>query len=470
MFRAALTDAPSRRFFLAHAQSCVGTGLASLALPLLAYDRFHSVEAVSLVLLVGLLPAIAFGTVLGTVVDRVGWRVCATVADVLRCAAFLVVVGSGALGGLLAGATLAGVGTALFTPAALTGLPRLAPGERRGAALGLFAALDDVGMTLGPALAGVLLAVTGPSTLLAINAGTFALSALLVGTLSAGADERAEVRVRPSLLHETRAGVRELLAVPGVRTLLACSTAVVLCIGVTNVGEVILARQVLGVGGSGLAVMVTAAGVGTILGSLAARFTAAGPWRWRQAYVLGLCAMAAELIACAFLPSFTLVVGAFAVGGFGNGIALVHDRLMLSEGAPEALHGRLFGLQRTCISFAFALSMACAGALMSLAGVLATFLSSGLALALVTGVAFRRLRATWPSPGHASLRPHGEIAQLVEHTTENRGVPGSSPGLATAEVPASADFLLTFADPSATAGSPVPGVRGPTVARPALDS
>ena len=24
----------------------------------------------------------------------------------------------------------------------------------------------------------------------------------------------------------------------------------------------------------------------------------------------------------------------------------------------------------------------------------------------------------------------GEIAQLVEHTTENRGVPGSSPGLA----------------------------------------
>src|SRR3954451_4116925 len=27
----------------------------------------------------------------------------------------------------------------------------------------------------------------------------------------------------------------------------------------------------------------------------------------------------------------------------------------------------------------------------------------------------------------------GEIAQLVEHTTENRGVPGSSPGLAISE-------------------------------------
>ena len=34
-----------------------------------------------------------------------------------------------------------------------------------------------------------------------------------------------------------------------------------------------------------------------------------------------------------------------------------------------------------------------------------------------------------PSPPDSIAR-HGEIAQLVEHTTENRGVPGSSPGLA----------------------------------------
>ena len=37
----------------------------------------------------------------------------------------------------------------------------------------------------------------------------------------------------------------------------------------------------------------------------------------------------------------------------------------------------------------------------------------------------------YPDPAH-----HGEIAQLVEHTTENRGVPGSSPGLAIPGCPA----------------------------------
>jgi hypothetical protein len=39
-------------------------------------------------------------------------------------------------------------------------------------------------------------------------------------------------------------------------------------------------------------------------------------------------------------------------------------------------------------------------------------------------------------------RIQGEIAQLVEHTTENRGVPGSSPGLAIAESPANARLFL----------------------------
>ena len=43
--------------------------------------------------------------------------------------------------------------------------------------------------------------------------------------------------------------------------------------------------------------------------------------------------------------------------------------------------------------------------------------------------------------GAARLGRRGEIAQLVEHTTENRGVPGSSPGLAIGEVPAKRRFL-----------------------------
>src|SRR3954465_15862194 len=81
MFRQALAQRDARRFFAAHAQSCVGTGLAYVALPLLAYDRFETPWAVSAVLLPELLPAIVLGPLLGALVDRIGWRACAALAD-----------------------------------------------------------------------------------------------------------------------------------------------------------------------------------------------------------------------------------------------------------------------------------------------------------------------------------------------------------------------------------------------------
>src|SRR4030095_5209006 len=108
--------------------------------------------------------------------------------------------------------------------------------------------LDDLGLTVGPSLAAVALAVVAPSTLMGANAITYLISALLIGTLvrSALAPEAREVtRPRLSLLSEARRGIQSVLEQPEVRTLLACSTGVVLCVGVTNVGEVVLAREIL---------------------------------------------------------------------------------------------------------------------------------------------------------------------------------------------------------------------------------
>jgi MFS family permease len=399
MLRAALATAPSRRFFAAHAQSCLGSGVAYVALPLLAFDRFGSAWAVASVLLPDLLPAIVLGPLLGALIDRVGWRTCAMLADVVRCLAFALLPYVQSLPALIGVATLAGIGSALFAPAAMTGLPRLARGDQRPAAMGLFGALDDVGQTVGPVAAGLLLALTGTSTLLLVNACTFAVSAVLIATLPAG-DAPAGPRAR-SLLAEVRAGVGAVAARPEVRSLIASSAAAVLCIGVTNVGEVVLARQTLGVGGPGLAAFMTAAGVGTVLGSLAGRFRS--PWQWRRAYLFGLGCMAVDLLCCAFLSSFALLLPVFALGGFGNGFALMHDRLLLSDATPEFLHGRVFAVQKMCTSLAFGVSFAGAGALIAGAGVRTAFLCGGIGLVGVAAMAAPRLRAAWPEPAVDAL-------------------------------------------------------------------
>src|SRR5215216_2120260 len=404
MMRAALADAASRRFFAAHAQSCLGSGLAYVALPLLAYDRFGSAWAVVAVLLPDLLPAVILGPLIGALVDRWGWRLCAMLGDAIRCAAFLLLLFGESLPLLISGAAMAGLGTALFGPAALAGLPQLAPGDRRPAVMGLFGALDDLGLTLGPALAAALLFVLPTDGLLALNAVSFAVSGFVIaGTRMPAAAAAATAERGPSLLAEARAGIRELAGRPEVRALLGSSTAAVLCIGMTNVGEVILAREVLEIGGSGLAVLMTAGGVGTVAGSLAARFKVA--WEWRRAYQVGLACMAFDLLACATLPSFWLLMPVFIIGGFGNGFALVHDRLLLSHAAPDSMHGRLFALQKACTSGAFAVSFLSAGAMIAIGGVQIAFLSAGVGLLGVIVAVSPRLRAAWPAPATAAPSP-----------------------------------------------------------------
>jgi MFS family permease len=398
MLRAALADAQSRRFFAAHAQSCLGSGLAHVALPLLAYDQTKSPWAVTAVLIPDLLPVILLSPLFGALVDRVGWRVCAIASDLLRMVAFTLVAFAHTLPMLIVGAALAGIGTAMFAPAGLTGVTHLAPGQRRPAALGLFGALDDIGLTAGPALAAGLLALVAAPALLAANAVSFAVSALLL--TSVGPRERStERREYRHLWTDLRVGLRAIGGRPEVRVLLASSTAAVLFAGVTNIGEVLLARDVLGTSASGLAALVAAHGTGTILGSLAARFRSS--WEWRRAYIAGLSCMAVDLLLCALSQNLWLLLPVFVIGGFGNGFALVHDRLLLGAAMPDSLHGRVFALQKALTSLAFAASFIGASVLISASGVQTTFALAGAGMLGVIAMSSPRMRTAWPAPAAA---------------------------------------------------------------------
>jgi MFS family permease len=419
--RNALVDPAARRLFVAHAQSCVGSGIGFVALPLLAYEFTGSAWAVTAVLLPDIVPAVVLGPLLGVFIDRFGWRHALIAADLSRALAFLLLWQAGSLPVAIAGAAIAGIGSAVFNPAALTALGALAPdGERRAAAMGLFGALDDAGLTLGPALAGVLLAVVAPAALMAVNAGTFALSASLLLTLGRGYDNAPAARApQPSVLAAAISGWREIAARPQVRVLLSSSSAAVACIGVINVGEVVLAREILHVGGPGLAALMAANGVGLIVGSLGARQE--GGWRWRRAYQLGLACMAAELVLCSTGLGLWALLPVFALGGFGNGFALVHDRLLLASSAPAAIHGRLFAFQKACTSLAFGASFIAAGVMIAGVGVQFAFLLAGLMLAAVLVVTATPLRREWPRPSvKRNVRPRTTAAQVAQPATAAR--------------------------------------------------
>ena len=147
----------------------------------------------------------------------------------------------------------------------------------------------------------------------------------------------------------------------------------------TSVGVFQLAKSTLARGQSRLLGLVVISGVGIVVGSLPA--TAGGSFEHlKRRYLLGLLAMAGGILAAGLAPLFAAAAAAFAVIGFGNGLAAAHEQLLVQRSAPEQALGRVFGVKGMLISGAFGLSFLLGGAFASLFGPRVLFLVAGAGL------------------------------------------------------------------------------------------
>jgi MFS family permease len=356
----------ARLFFVALTQSALGTGAAYVALLLVAYERFHSPWALSLVLLADLMPAMMLGPVFGAAADRWSRRSCVVLADVVRAAAFVGLWLVDDFTATVAFAALAGTGTGLFTPASLAGLPSLVKPERVPAATSLYGAISDLGFTAGPALAALVLLFTGPEELLLANGVTFALSAGILARLPFGAvaGTPAQGRVVPSLLREAWEGLKAVAAMRGVRVVLAGSAAALFFGGVFNVGELLFATEELDVSDAGYSALVAMFGLGFIMGSL----TGSGggpPELLRRRFLQGAFLMGFGFLLTGLAPTFAVALVTFTIAGLGNGMLLVHERVIVQDTVSDVLLGRTFGVKDALASWAFGTAFFAAGGLLT---------------------------------------------------------------------------------------------------------
>jgi len=384
----------ARVFFAALAQSALGTGAAYVALLLVALDRFNSPWAIGLVLLADVVPAMLLGPLFGAFADRWSRRACAIFADVLRAVAFLGLVLVDGFVATFVLALFAGVGTGLFTPAALAALPSLVEEQRLPAATSLFGAIADFGFIAGPAVAAAVLLVGGPEAILAANAITFGLSAVALATLRFGeapADSELE-EARPSVLRETRAGLVATAGMAGLRVILSASGAALLFGAIFNVGQPLLAQAELGSSDAGFAVLVTAYGLGFITGTLSGS-RGGQVSLLRRRYLSGAFLMALGFAASGLAPSVAAAVVTFLAAGYGNGMLLVYERLLIQALVPDALSGRVFGIRDAITAWAFAVGFVAGPLLLDVVGTRAMITAagvSGMIVWLATTFALRR--------------------------------------------------------------------------------
>jgi MFS family permease len=411
----------ARVYYAVLAQSALGNGAGYVALLAIAYDRFNSAWALSLVLLADLVPAMLLGPLFGAAADRWSRRRCMVLADVVRGVAFLGIAVVDSFAATIAFALLAGVGTGLFTPAALAAVPSLVKPERLPAATALYGAIMDLGFIGGPALAALVLLAAGPEGILLGNAVTFAVSGLVLTRLQFGAaPEKADPdQPRPGLVREARDGLRALAGMSGVRAVVVASGAMLLFAGLFNVAELPFAKDELDAGNAGFAVLAAIYGFGFVAGSLSGSRGGSSPILKRR-FLGGLGLVGAGFIACGVAPGFATAVPAFALAGVGNGLVLVYERLLIQTTVPDAIMARVFGAKDGLTAWAFAAAFVAAGGLIEALGVRTVLVLSGaggLVVWALSGVALRRAWVEEAPPGDEPPR-HGALPSLRRRRSE----------------------------------------------------
>ena len=350
-----------RLLFFASATSGLGTYLAIIALIVDVYDRTQSGAWVSALLIVEFLPILVIGLALGPLVDRLPRRSLMVGSDLVRLGVFLALPFATSALQIVVLAGIAGFATGFFRPAVYAGLPNLVEDRDLPQANSLLLAVDSLMWLLGPIIGGAILAASGPDPNYVVNAVTFLASALLLLRISASRLQQ-HVGGEGGHLTELRQGFRAVRASRALLTVLVAWSIVMIGNGSMNVSEVVLVKDALGGGDFGLGLLMGAAGLGLMIGSLIG-----GAWVERrpmaEAYATAIAVMAIGAGLTAVSPTVWVALAFIAACGLGNGVASVCNPVLVQRGAPDEIRGRVFTVIISVNSAVLGLAMAAAGPL-----------------------------------------------------------------------------------------------------------
>jgi len=344
--RSALRHSAFRRLAAALAVSQCGDWLYNVALLVFVYDRTHSVLWVSITTVVRVLPVVVLGPLGGAMADRFDRRRLMIASDVVRAVLMLLLTAV-----VLAGAPvvfapiLAGLATAAslaYAPSTAATTPKIVPAADLPGANAVRSVIGPACVLGGPALGALLLTLTDPAMLFALNAATFILSALLVAAIPAGAAFRPAGRTESeSLLQQMGAGLRELRRHPVAARFIGADILCSLVYGAETVLLVLVSRQD-GWGDHGYGLLLAATGAGGILGTALvgrlARFSMVS-----RVVAIALLIAGVPLALMAAVPSLALALVLCAVNGAGAIVVEVFAETALQQQLDPAVFGRAYG-------------------------------------------------------------------------------------------------------------------------------
>lgn len=404
-----LADRTYRHLFAAQIVALLGTGLATVALGLLAYDLAGDNAAMVLgtVFTIKMVAYVGIAPIAGAFANRVNRRALLVALDLVRAGVALCLPFVTEVWQVYVLIFLLQSASAAFTPTFQATIPDVLPDEARYTrALSLSRLAYDLENIVSPMLAGLLLAVVSYNSLFLGTVVGFAASAALVVSVLLPSPQPSEPR---GIYDRTTRGMRIYLATPRLRGLLALHLAAAAAGAMVLVNSVVLVRSTLGLDASALAWTLFAFGAGSMLAALALP-KLLDRVSDRPVMVAGAALMVLTLLGlagkvAALGLNWPILLGAWLLVGLGYSAVLTPSGRLLRRSAHAEDRPALFAAQ-------FALSHACWLVTYPLSGWLMTQFGPVAALgtlAALAGIGALTALRLWPQ----------EDPEILEHSHDN---------------------------------------------------
>ena len=417
-----LANRTFRHLFLAQVIALMGTGLATVALGLLAFDLVggNAALVLGLVFTIKMVAYVLIAPVAGAVADRVNRRKLLVWLDLVRATVALMLPFVSEVWQIFGLILVLHAASAVFTPTFQATLPDVLPEEEDYTrALSLSRLANDLENIASPTVAALLLLVLPYAALFAVTGAAFIVASVLILMVSLPPVTAAR---RRAVYEGTTRGLRIYLATPRLPGLMGLNLAVASCGAMVLVNSVVLVRGELGLSESALAWTIFAFGTGSMVAAIALPRMLAH-WADRPVMTAGAAIMTCALLvfACGVVLlglSWPWLLGCWAAVGLGNSAVLTPaGRLLRRSSHPEdrpALFAAQFALSHACWLVTYPLS----GWAMTVFGAVPTSVLLAALSLLGLGLALAR----WPADDPVSrFHTHDDLPPDHPHLKGQRG-------------------------------------------------
>ena len=365
----------------ANAVSMTGNVAALVAIPWFVLETTGSPARTGITAFAGLLPIVVSGLFGGALVDRLGYRRTGVLADLASAAAVAAIPLLHATIGLTFWqlVALVFVGGLLDAPGA-TARGALIPDvcARAGWSLergsGANAVVERGARLAGAPLAGVLIAVTGATNVLWIDAATFVVSAAAVAAWVPRPGQRPP-RSSTSYAAELRAGYSFLRRDATLAALVGMLSVTNLFDAVSFVALPVYAERIYA-SPVALGALIGAQGAGSVVGAMV--FAAVGHrLSRRRVFGWGFVLTVLWYPVALLFPPLAVMVGAKAISGIASGPLNPVIDTVFYERVPSGMRARVLGVTQAAAWVAMPLGVLIAGAVIEAVGLAPTLLGVG---------------------------------------------------------------------------------------------